>query len=142
MGQVLSSVSQAIRRMLGPFDRWLVDPTTNTVVGIANPNAGGQDTYIYPIQLTQAQINAPTADMLSDVSSTYALNAAPYTRYRSNGTELLSLGSDEGGGSLGTPDGISSGLYDVPTGWSLSVVGPFTITEPGELSVEGTLTVT
>ncbi|MDO8547858.1 MAG: hypothetical protein Q7R68_10945 [Nitrospirales bacterium] len=142
MGQVLSSVNQAIKRLIGVWDRWLVDPSTNTVVGIANPNAGGQDTFIYPIQLTDAQIDAPTADMLADIQSTYALNVAPYTRYRSTGSVLQPLGSDAGGGSLGVPSGITSGLYTIPAGWTLTVDGPFEVSDPGTLIVEGTLTVT
>ena len=93
MGQIRSTVNPPQARAIGPFDKWLVDPVTGAPIGIQNPNAGGEDGQFYPIPLTQAQIDSPTADMLADTKVTYALDVAPYTRYMSNGTELKPSGS-------------------------------------------------
>jgi hypothetical protein len=47
------------------------------------------------VRLTAAQIATPTAEMLDLIFDTFALDVAPYTRYRSTGTALI----PEGGGS-------------------------------------------
>jgi hypothetical protein len=51
--------------------------------------------YLRIIQVTQAEINSPTADQLADYATLYQLNERPYTRYISNGTTLVLAG--EGG---------------------------------------------
>src|ERR1700749_2092544 len=71
----------------------LVDPVTGAPVGIQNPNANGFDGLWSPVDLTAAQIAAPTAAMIADINSTYRLNVAPYTRYQSDGTRLVALGA-------------------------------------------------
>lgn len=50
----------------------------------------GSITSPFPISLTAGQIASPSAGVLADVNATYQLNVAPYTRYRSNGTALVS----------------------------------------------------
>jgi hypothetical protein len=64
----------------------LVDPQTGAPVGIQSQNANGPDGIWTPIDLTAAQIAAPTALMLADLNATYRLSVAPYTRYQSDGT--------------------------------------------------------
>jgi hypothetical protein len=49
--------------------------------------------------LTAAEIADPSIGILADVRTTYMLNVAPYTRYRSDGTALVSLGSGGGAGA-------------------------------------------
>lgn len=90
-----SSVSPPQPRQIGPFDKWLVDPVTGAIIGVQNPNAGGEDGQFYPIPLTAAQILNPSADMVADIYVTYALNISPYDRYRSDGVRLVPL--DPGG---------------------------------------------
>ncbi|WP_374566024.1 hypothetical protein [Ideonella sp.] len=48
-----------------------------------------------PVALTPQEIDAPSADVLSDVDAIYRAEAAPFTRYRSDGERLL-VQSDEG----------------------------------------------
>lgn len=71
----------------------LVDSTTGAPAGIENWNANGADGIFVPIDLTAAQIAAPTALMLADLNATYRLNATPWTRYYSNGAELTPITS-------------------------------------------------
>jgi hypothetical protein len=47
--------------------------------------------------LTAAEIASPSLGILADVRTTYMLNVAPYTRYRSDGSALVSLGSGGAG---------------------------------------------
>lgn len=69
----------------------LVDPVTGSPTGIQSPNANGPHGIWSPVDLTAAQIASPTADMMADLSATYRLNVAPYTRYQSTGTGLIPL---------------------------------------------------
>jgi len=72
-----------------------------------------------------AAIASPTQAMLNDISATYALDVPPYTRYQSNGTALVAIGSggpvipsDPGEGDLNTHDfntrygGVADGVTD------------------------------
>ena len=86
-----STVKPLWDRIIAAGDRWLVDPVTGAVVGVKNPNAGGADARFIPVDLTAAQISAPTALMLADLDATFRLNVAPYTRYYSNGTALVEI---------------------------------------------------
>ncbi len=45
------------------------------------------------IVLSQAEIDAPTAAVLADYSATYMLDEAPYTRYVSTGSALITTGA-------------------------------------------------
>lgn len=56
------------------------------------------------VEVTTAQINAPTAAMLADTASIYRETTAPFRWYRSNGSVLIELGS-------GTPGTMNSLVY-------------------------------
>ncbi|MDP3908886.1 MAG: hypothetical protein Q8Q14_00705 [Gemmatimonadales bacterium] len=135
-------------RLLKPSERLLVDKTTGAPIGIENPNAGGRDGQFYPVPLTAAQIAAPTDEMLADTNVTYALNVAPYTRYMSNGSELVGLEAGEGVDTH--PVGIFANLVTVPSGTpaltidenSQAVIyGTWTIQSTGGVTVEGEIRV-
>jgi hypothetical protein len=100
-----------------PRLRLLVDPRTGSPVGLRNPS-DGPDGIWTPIDLTAAQIAAPTAAMLADINATYRLSEAPYTRYHSTGAMLLSL---DGGNAISASDLIYS---------------PWTVTDPSGVSVQ------
>ena len=126
------SIFKSFRSTVTPFIsrdwfspiRMLVDPTTGAPVGIQSPNANGPDGIWTPIDVTAAQLLAPTALMLADLNAVYRLNVAPYTRYVSNGTSLQSFsGSDVQG-----PNGLFGNMI---------VYSPFTITDPEGISIRG-----
>lgn len=108
----------------------LVDSTTGAPVGIQNPNANGADGIWAQIDITPGQLAAPTAGMLADLNATYRLNAAPYTRYMSNGTSLTSL-TDSDVDTQG-PNGLFGNMI---------AYSPLTITDPEGLTVLGTVRV-
>ena len=83
-------------RTFGPYDRLLVDPTNGNPIGIANPNANGDHGYFYPIPLSAAQIADAHADILANTYVTYCLDVAPFTRYYSDGSELIQLTNTPG----------------------------------------------
>lgn len=86
-----STVAPFLSRSIPNNLKVLVDSTTGAPAGIENWNANGADGVFVPIDLTAAQIAAPTALMLADLNATYRLNVAPYTRYQSDGTSLVNL---------------------------------------------------
>lgn len=71
--------------------RMLVDPRTGAPTGIQSQNANGPDGIWTPLDVTAAQIASPTPAMLADLNAVYRLNEAPYTRYYSDGSGLVSL---------------------------------------------------
>jgi hypothetical protein len=97
------SIFRTFRSTVTPFLRrqWpnnlglLVDPITGAPCGIESPNANGADGVWTPTDLTAAQIASPSAAMLADLNATYRLNVAPYTRYQSTGTMLVTLGATD-----------------------------------------------
>lgn len=111
--------------------RWkaIVDANTGAVVGIQSQDATGPDGIWAPVPLTQAQISAAIAGdisvarILADLNATYQLNAAPYSRYRSDGTTLVPL--DEGGGTV------------IPAGQIWEFVSPLQITEQTPMFIRG-----
>lgn len=78
--------------------RIIRDNATGAPVGLVSPNANGPEGIWAPVPLTLAQIQAPSAAILADLNATYQYNTAPYTRYRSDGAELIEL--DETGGTV------------------------------------------
>lgn len=126
--------------------RLLVDEVTGAPVGIESPNANGPDGIWTPTILSAAQIAVPTAAMVADLNATYQLNVPPYTRYQSNGTDLVSFGGE-------TPDGSSipgAVLQTVPPGAPNLVIGPdsylvvwspFTVQNAAGVTVLGKLVV-
>lgn len=106
--------------------RVLTDPTTGAPVGIQNDSANGPDGIWVPIDVTAAQIATPSAAMIADLNATYRLNVPPYTRYVSNGAQIVSQ-------DPGTDDIIPA------TGPFANVVlyAPVKITAPEGLTVFG-----
>jgi hypothetical protein len=124
----------------------LVDPQTGAPVGIQSQNANGPDGIWTPIDLTAAQIAAPTPAMIADLNATYRLSVAPYTRYQSDGTQLVAIGWEVGDGSTFP----GSTLQTVPPGTPLLTIGvnsyayvysPFTVQNAAGVSVQGRLDV-
>jgi hypothetical protein len=103
--------------------RVLVDNNTGAPIGIVSPNANGPDGVWAPTPLSQAQIDAPTATILADLNATYQLNVAPYSRYYSDGTQLLPLSSGS--------DVV------IPPGYNEIYFSPLTITEGHDLIIYG-----
>lgn len=139
-----STVNPPNTRRIAPSDAWLVDPVTGSPIGILNQNANGEDGQFYPIALTAAQIASPSAAMLADLNVTYALNVAPYTRYMSNGTDLVGIGA--GGGVTSDPIGIFGNQVTVPPGLPGLIVdtnaqamiyAPWTIENAEGVTVQG-----
>lgn len=106
--------------------RVLSDPTTGAPVGIQTDAANGPDGIWTPIDVTAAQILAPTAAMIADLNATYRLNVAPYTRYQSDGTSLVSL----------TPGEQNVIPADGPFA-NVVLYAPVTISDPAGLIVYG-----
>lgn len=104
--------------------RVLADSITGAPVGIQNDSANGADGIWAPIDVTAAQVATPSAAMLADLNSTFRLNVAPYTRFVSNGTALVSFGG--AGGSDVIPAWMNTILY-----------APLTITAPDGLTIFG-----
>ena len=134
-------------RNWAPYIRLLVDNNTGAPVGIENFNANGADAIFTPVDLTAAQIAAPTAAMVNDLNATYRLNVSPYTRYQSNGSALTPL-------TESAPDGTTmqgAVLQTIPAGSPLQIVGvnsylniyaPWTIQSSQGVSVQGSVYVT
>ena len=120
-----STVTPPQIRPMTPADKLLVDPTTGAPIGIQNKNDNGPDARFTPVDITQAQVNAPTAAMIADLDATFRLSVAPYTRYQSDGTQLVPLG---GGSETETL---------IMAGMTYALVAPLTISTPDELIVEG-----
>lgn len=64
-------------------------PNGNYITVADTPAAAGSFT---PIVITAAEQAAPTAAMLANIWCTYQLDVAPYTRYRSDGTNIVAEG--------------------------------------------------
>lgn len=105
--------------------RVLVDSTTGAPVGVQSPNANGPDGIWTPVDLTTAQVAAPSAAMLADLNATYRLNVAPYTRFMSNGTRLVSM---SGTSDIQGPNGLFGNMISY---------SPLTITDPEGLTILG-----
>ena len=140
----LSTVTPPARRILSAYTRLLHDPVTGAPVGIENPNANGADGIFVPIDLTAAQIANPDPLMIADLNSTFRLNVAPYTRYQSNGTTLVSLGGDDPYQMFSTQQTIPPGTdaQVVQAGAYYDVYSPFTVQNTGGVTVLGSLYVT
>lgn len=87
----LSTVTPFVPQDVAGPVRVLVDPGTGAPVGIQSQNSGGPDGIWTPVDITAAQAASPTALMLADLNATYRLNVAPYTRYYSSGSALVSF---------------------------------------------------
>lgn len=139
MSSFRSTARPPFPRQIGPYDKWLVDPTTGAPVGILNPNAGGKDGYFAPIMLTVSQIENPSDEILAMTDVQFQLNVAPWTRYTSNGNELVSATGGTTFGSLATVSGAINAM--VPVGGQALVYDTLTVQESAELTIEGELRV-
>lgn len=126
------SIFQAFRSTITPFverymrstDRWLADPTTGAIIGVESPVAAGPHARFTPVDVTAAQVLNPPAAMVADLDATFRLNVPPYTRYYSDGAELVAVG--------GSSETI------IPPGFSQLFYSPLTISPPQVLVVQGT----
>ena len=123
-----STTNPPVPRSIRNTDKILVDPLTGAPVGIQNQSDTGNDGQWSPVLVTAAQIANPSPLMIADTQSTFQLNVAPYTRYQSDGTELLSLGP--------SPD------YIVPSGFNELLYAPLTVSPPTVLIIQGTGSIT
>ena len=139
-----STVTSFVIRKMSAIDEWLADPTTGAIVGIRNPNANGPDARFVPVDLTAAQINAPTAAMIADLDAVYRLSIAPYTRYVSNGTTLVEMGGGDPYHVYPTQQTIPPGAGPqlIPIGAYFDVYSPWTIQNPDGVTVQGSAYVT
>lgn len=94
--------------------RLLVDNNTGAPIGMQSMNANGPQGIWAPTPLTSDQIGAPTAEMINDLNATYQLDSAPYSRYRSDGVQLIPMDSESG--------------TVIPPGENVMLFSPLTIT--------------
>ena len=126
------AIFKSFRSTVSPFipRKWfagvhlLVDPVTGAPTGIQNFNDSGADGIWAPIDLTAAQVAAPTPAMIADLNATYRLNVPPYTRYTSNVTGLMETAT----GNIQGPNGLWGNML---------VYAPFTVTDPAGVAIEG-----
>lgn len=108
--------------------RVLTDSVTGAPVGIQTDGGNGPDGIWAPIDVTAAQVVAPTAAMIADLNATFRLNVAPYTRYQSNGASLVALTSSES--NVIPADGPFANVI---------LYSPVTISDPAGMTVQGTV---
>lgn len=102
----------------------IVDNDTGAPVGIQSQNANGPEGIWAPVPLSLAQIGSPTAAMIADLNATYQLDQAPYSRYRSDGVQIVPMDSESG--------------TVIPPGINVIYFSPLVITEAGgPLLIEG-----
>lgn len=101
----------------------LTDARTGAPTGLVSQNANGPQGIWAPTPLSQDQISSPDAAMLADLNATYQLDNAPYSRYRSDGTQLVPL--DGEGGQV------------IPPGFNEIFFSPLEVTETHPLIVQG-----
>ena len=106
--------------------RVLTDSVTGAPVGIQNDGANGADGIWVPIDITAAQVLSPSDAMLADLNATYRLNVSPYTRYTSNGEQLVSM----------TPGESNVIPADGPFA-NVILYSPVVISDPSGLTVYG-----
>lgn len=105
----------------------IVDNNTGAPIGLVSQNANGPQGIWAPTPLSEAQILAPSAAMLADLNATYQLNVAPYSRYYSDGTQLVPMSAE--GGTV------------IPPGFNEVVFSPLQVVEGYPLIVQGGLRV-
>lgn len=106
----------------------IVDNATGAPIGLTSQNANGPQGIWAPTPLSAAQIAAPSASMIADLNATFQLDTAPYSRYRSDGIQLVPLDSESG--------------MIIPPGFNEIVFSPLVVTEAGgPLVVQGGLRV-
>lgn len=101
----------------------ITDNRTGAPVGLVSQNANGPQGIWAPTPLSAAQIASPSAAMIADLNATFQLDTAPYSRYRSDGIQLVPLDSESG--------------TVIPPGFNEIVFSPLVVTEGNPLLVEG-----
>lgn len=96
---------------------------TGAPIGLTSQNANGPQGIWAPTPLTAAQVASPTPAMLADLNATFQLDTAPYSRYYSDGVQLVSLSAE--GGTF------------IPAGVNVMWVSPLTIFQSNPLTIEG-----
>lgn len=86
----------------------LVNDQTGAPLGFVNPSATGPQGVWVPTPLTAEQIASPIAEILADLNATFQADTAPYTRYYSDGEQLVSIGGSSGSLAVGST-AITSG---------------------------------
>lgn len=112
---------------LNPNLKLITDGDTGAPIGIQSQNANGPDGIWAPTPLTAAQVASPPAVVLADLNATFQLNESPYSRYRSNGVELLGL--DDTAGDV------------IPPGQNWIMFSPLVVYEGRPLVIQGGLRV-
>ncbi len=105
----------------------ITDGRTGAPIGLLSQNANGPQGIWAPTPLSSAQIASPSASMLADLNATFQLDEAPYSRYRSDGTQLVPM--DGEGGTI------------IPPGFNEIVFSPLVVTEDYPVIVQGGLRV-
>lgn len=123
----VSTVTPFVRGRKAAEYNVIEHPTTGAPVGLQTKSGNGADGIWAPVDLSSAQLATPTPAMLADLNATYRLNESPYTRYVSNGTDLVRQG---GGGIDVLP---ADGIFGTIIIWS-----PFTVTQPDGVTIQGT----
>lgn len=121
-----STVTPFIRRIWPSNLALLVDPITGAPAGIESPNANGADGVWTPIDLTPAQVVAPTPDMMNDLNAVFRMNIPPYHRYRSEGNAIVGLDDSNVQGP--------NGRFGVMIAYA-----PYTVTDPAGEIIRGTM---
>lgn len=96
---------------------------TGSPIGLQSQNANGFDGIWAPVPITPTEYASPSAEMLADLNATFQLDVAPYSRYRSDGSQLIAL------------DGESGTI--IPPGINVIYFSPLVITEGHPLIIEG-----
>ena len=105
----------------------IVHDQTGAPIGLTSQNANGPQGIWAPTPLSAAQISSPTPAMIADLNATFQRNAAPYDRWRSDGTTLVSMDSE--GGTF------------IPPGINVAYYSPLVIYEGHPMVIEGSVTV-
>ena len=101
----------------------ITDNRTGAPIGLVSQNANGPQGIWAPTPLSTAQILAPSAEMLADLNATYQLDESPYSRFRSDGIQLVPLDAESG---TIIPPGINEVFFS-----------PLVVTEDHPLIVQG-----
>lgn len=101
----------------------ITDNRTGAPVGLTSQDANGPQGIWAPTPLTATQIATPSASMIADLNATFQLDTAPYSRYRSDGVQLVPM------------DGESGTI--IPPGINVIYFSPLVVTEGNSLTIEG-----
>lgn len=101
----------------------ITDGRTGAPIGLVSQNANGPQGIWAPTPLSSAQIASPDPAIIADLNATFQLDEAPYSRYYSDGTQLVPFSGD---GGIVIPPGVNEIYFS-----------PFVVTEDQPLRVEG-----